>query len=221
MTWPATRSKASVSTASPRACACDLRCTPTIPVSRTRSKHAPTTWPVADSSNAGSRVPTKRRTSSSAAQLRCAPSTTTFGPTAGHGGAGTNYSARVHNYSSMNDYCPSAGVNDLFDRFLEGPEEVWDVWCRIATLHGAKVPTGNSQTPRPSIDDVIDRVSPAEAAVLSDYSAANTPSRSNSPNCARTESCSSPIASCCPIWLSTIGTASLSHRPPGQTCSSP
>jgi thiopeptide-type bacteriocin biosynthesis protein len=28
-------------------------------------------------------------------------------------------------------------LNDLFFRVLEGPEEVWDVWCNLASLHGS------------------------------------------------------------------------------------
>jgi thiopeptide-type bacteriocin biosynthesis protein len=64
-------------------------------------------------------------------------------------------------------------LNDLFERFLEGPEEVWDVWCRVAVLHGAPaVGEGPAVAPM-RIEDLIDRVTPRERAILRCYSSCN------------------------------------------------
>jgi protein-L-isoaspartate(D-aspartate) O-methyltransferase len=64
-------------------------------------------------------------------------------------------------------------LNDLFSQCLEGPEEVWDVWCRLAALHGG-TEAGRAHGARAwCIADLADRVSPGERAVLRQYSLAN------------------------------------------------
>jgi thiopeptide-type bacteriocin biosynthesis protein len=64
-------------------------------------------------------------------------------------------------------------LNDLFSRFLEGPEEVWDVWCRIAGLHGATAIGDGPATAALRIADIIDRVASGERAVLRKYCSCN------------------------------------------------
>ena len=66
-----------------------------------------------------------------------------------------------------------AVLNDLFVRALEGPEEVWDVWCQVAALHGRRPPMGAATAPRLRIEDLVARVSVAERGVLEAYSRAN------------------------------------------------
>src|SRR5205823_1003160 len=64
-------------------------------------------------------------------------------------------------------------LNDLFAGFLDGPEEVWDVWCRVAALHGTSVVSEGPATPAIRIDHVIDRVTPGEQVILHNYSSYN------------------------------------------------
>jgi thiopeptide-type bacteriocin biosynthesis protein len=64
-------------------------------------------------------------------------------------------------------------LNDLFIQCLEGPEEVWDVWCRLAALHGATEAGRVHRAPAWRIADLLDRVSPGERAVLRRYSSAH------------------------------------------------
>ncbi|MGW4029827.1 thiopeptide-type bacteriocin biosynthesis protein [Streptomyces sp. NPDC004838] len=66
-----------------------------------------------------------------------------------------------------------AVLNDLFLRFLEHPEEIWDVWCRIASLHGASVTEKGGAVPVPTMERIISRVGTEESAILHDYSLAN------------------------------------------------
>src|SRR5436190_20146465 len=60
-------------------------------------------------------------------------------------------------------------LNDLFAKFLDGPEEVWDVWCRVATLHGASVVSEGPAIQAIRIEDLIDRVTPGEQVILRSY----------------------------------------------------
>lgn len=58
---------------------------------------------------------------------------------------------------------------DLFDRVLDSSmEEIWDVWCSIAEMHG--VPRPDAPCSRPPADY---RLSLADRAVLNDYHEAN------------------------------------------------
>jgi thiopeptide-type bacteriocin biosynthesis protein len=64
-------------------------------------------------------------------------------------------------------------LNDLFGRFADGPEEVWDVWCHISALHGGSAVSEGPPVPAVQIDDVADNVSDAERALLRDVSSDN------------------------------------------------
>lgn len=64
-------------------------------------------------------------------------------------------------------------LNDLFARFLDGPEEVWDVWCRVAALHGASVESECQPTPAIRIEHLIGQVTPREKQILCTYSSCN------------------------------------------------
>jgi thiopeptide-type bacteriocin biosynthesis protein len=77
--------------------------------------------------------------------------------------------------TSISSKLLSLGVlNDLFARFVEGPEEVWDVWCRVAALHGAPAVAGDGPAaPAIRIDDLLEHVTPRERAVLRSYSTHN------------------------------------------------
>jgi thiopeptide-type bacteriocin biosynthesis protein len=63
----------------------------------------------------------------------------------------------------------TAVLNDLFTRCLEGPEEVWDVWCRMAALHGGLPARQSHACAAPNIATLLDGVSPGERAVLRGY----------------------------------------------------
>lgn len=68
----------------------------------------------------------------------------------------------------------SVGVlNDLFSQCLEGPEEIWDVWCRLAVLHGASVLSDGSAMPRIGIEQLLEQVTPKERSLLRKYVACN------------------------------------------------
>jgi thiopeptide-type bacteriocin biosynthesis protein len=68
----------------------------------------------------------------------------------------------------------ACALNDLFARFLDGPEEVWDVWCRVAALHGAcVVREGQAATAPSRIEDLINRVTPEEQQIFRTYSSCN------------------------------------------------
>jgi thiopeptide-type bacteriocin biosynthesis protein len=70
--------------------------------------------------------------------------------------------------------CSLAVMNDLFLRFLDGPEEVWDVWCHIAALHGGSV-RGEPVSAAPArIEHLMPRGSAKERRVLRRYELANT-----------------------------------------------
>jgi thiopeptide-type bacteriocin biosynthesis protein len=64
-------------------------------------------------------------------------------------------------------------LNDLFSQFLDGPEEVWDVWCRIAALHAASVRSDGPAMPVVLIEHLIDQATPEERVILRNYSAYN------------------------------------------------
>lgn len=65
-------------------------------------------------------------------------------------------------------------LNDLFSQFLGGPEEVWDVWCRVAALHGSSIGSDGPAMPAILIEHLIDRVTPEEQAILRNYSLYNS-----------------------------------------------
>ncbi|WP_328433158.1 thiopeptide-type bacteriocin biosynthesis protein [Streptomyces sp. NBC_00425] len=67
-----------------------------------------------------------------------------------------------------------AVLNDLFLRFLEFPEEIWDVWCRVTCLHGARVLGESSAVAVPTIERIIGHLGPEESAILHAYASANT-----------------------------------------------
>ncbi|GAA2767623.1 hypothetical protein GCM10010103_66650 [Streptomyces paradoxus] len=67
-----------------------------------------------------------------------------------------------------------AVLNDLFLRFLEYPEEIWDVWCRITYMHGARVTSESSTVAVPTIERILGHLGPEESAILCAYSSANT-----------------------------------------------
>jgi thiopeptide-type bacteriocin biosynthesis protein len=76
--------------------------------------------------------------------------------------------------TSLNPRLLSVSVlNDLFAAFTDGPEEVWDVWCHIAVLHGDSVTLNTPAAPKVLIDDLVDRVSNREAALLRGYASSN------------------------------------------------
>lgn len=64
-------------------------------------------------------------------------------------------------------------LNDLFVQFTDGPEEVWDVWCHVATLHGDAPTGGGPPVGAPMLADLVDQVGPSEQAVLRAYEDAN------------------------------------------------
>jgi thiopeptide-type bacteriocin biosynthesis protein len=64
-------------------------------------------------------------------------------------------------------------LNHLFAAFLDGPEEVWDVWCRLATLHGASIVSEGERPVVLGIDDLLDRVTPDEQRILRSYASIN------------------------------------------------
>lgn len=64
-------------------------------------------------------------------------------------------------------------LNDLFVRSTGGPEEVWDVWCHLAVLHGDSPVSEGPPAPVVLIDDLVDRVSELERSLLDDYASAN------------------------------------------------
>lgn len=66
-----------------------------------------------------------------------------------------------------------AVLNDLFSRFTQGPEEVWDVWCRLAKLHGHSVIAAGPPASAVVLDDLVGQVHDAEAALLHEQAAAN------------------------------------------------
>lgn len=76
--------------------------------------------------------------------------------------------------ASLNPRLLSVSVlNDLFAAFTDGPEEVWDIWCHIAVLHGDVVAIDAPRSPKVVIDDLVDRVSGAEATLLRKYASSN------------------------------------------------
>lgn len=66
-----------------------------------------------------------------------------------------------------------AVLNDLFVRFVGGPEEVWDVWCRVAALHGAPVDGEGAAVPILGLEQLHGRVTAREQAVLRRYASGN------------------------------------------------
>jgi thiopeptide-type bacteriocin biosynthesis protein len=69
-----------------------------------------------------------------------------------------------------------AVLNDLFTRALDGPEEVWDVWCEVAALHGRRPAWSDhadARAPRVRIEDLAPHVSPKEGRVLEACGKAN------------------------------------------------
>jgi thiopeptide-type bacteriocin biosynthesis protein len=64
-------------------------------------------------------------------------------------------------------------LNQLFARFLDDPEEIWDVWCRVAALHGVSVVSGDPAVAAVRIEDLIERVTPPEQGILRSYSSYN------------------------------------------------
>jgi thiopeptide-type bacteriocin biosynthesis protein len=64
-------------------------------------------------------------------------------------------------------------VNDLILALLDDRDELWDVWCRIAVLHGGEVlPLGTDGT-LPTVADLRVIASPREQALLDFYQRAN------------------------------------------------
>jgi thiopeptide-type bacteriocin biosynthesis protein len=64
-------------------------------------------------------------------------------------------------------------LNDLFARVVEGdPDEVWDVWCHVASLHGSS-PSNDGAIPRIRIEHLSERASEPERRVLRSYARAN------------------------------------------------
>ena len=66
-----------------------------------------------------------------------------------------------------------AVLNDLFARFVDGPEEIWDVWRRLAALHGdSLVDAAAALAPvRPA--HLVERVGARHQRVLRAYEQAN------------------------------------------------
>jgi thiopeptide-type bacteriocin biosynthesis protein len=64
-------------------------------------------------------------------------------------------------------------LNDLFGQFCNGPEEVWDVWCHIAALHGESILDGGERPTAPTIERLVSHASSPVLSVLRAYSAAN------------------------------------------------
>lgn len=64
-------------------------------------------------------------------------------------------------------------LNDLFSRVLQADEEVWDVWCNLATLHQSQPASGPATTPAIQLADLSPRVAPAERRLLATYARAN------------------------------------------------
>ena len=82
-------------------------------------------------------------------------------------------------------------LNDLFAGFTDGPEEVWDVWCHVAVLHGDAARGSAPPAPAVLIDDLVDRVRPAETALLRSHASANADlARDSSARSTRPGSCS-------------------------------
>jgi thiopeptide-type bacteriocin biosynthesis protein len=65
-----------------------------------------------------------------------------------------------------------AVLNDLFARFSEGPEETWDLWCRVGALHG-QAPEGRSGVPAIRPADLAPRLAVAQRRILAGQVAAN------------------------------------------------
>jgi thiopeptide-type bacteriocin biosynthesis protein len=65
-----------------------------------------------------------------------------------------------------------AVLNDLFARFCEGPEETWDLWCRVAALHG-QAPEGRAGVPAVQPADLSPRLTAPQRRILTAQSAAN------------------------------------------------
>lgn len=64
-------------------------------------------------------------------------------------------------------------LNDLFARAVgEDPDEVWDVWCHVAALHG-RPPSSDGAIPRIRIEHLSERASGPERRVLRSYASAN------------------------------------------------
>jgi thiopeptide-type bacteriocin biosynthesis protein len=66
-----------------------------------------------------------------------------------------------------------AVLGDLFERVLEGPEEVWDVWCNLAALHGMEPAAGEATTPPLDLAALAPLVSARERPILRRYASAN------------------------------------------------
>jgi thiopeptide-type bacteriocin biosynthesis protein len=64
-------------------------------------------------------------------------------------------------------------LNDLFEQFLDGPEEVWDVWCRVASLHGVSAINEGQATSAVRIEHLIEQVTIEEKRILCLYSSCN------------------------------------------------
>ncbi len=67
-------------------------------------------------------------------------------------------------------------LSDLFQQCVDAPEEVWDVWCRLAALHGdAAAPAGAADAAAPAwcLEDLAVRVNAAEQVVARRYASAH------------------------------------------------
>lgn len=66
-----------------------------------------------------------------------------------------------------------AVLNDLFRRAVDGPEEVWDCWWNLASLHGHAAPGDESTLPTIAIDALLGRVPSPDERLLKAYRRAN------------------------------------------------
>jgi thiopeptide-type bacteriocin biosynthesis protein len=67
-----------------------------------------------------------------------------------------------------------AALNSLFHGLVGGiPEEVWDIWCRLAALHGERPSDGDPRVPAVTPDALIGHVTADEWAVIQAYVRAN------------------------------------------------
>ena len=68
----------------------------------------------------------------------------------------------------------SAGVlNDLFVSTVDGPEEVWDVWCNLARMHEPETLVGPAGVGAITLAELAPLVSPAERRLLARQARAN------------------------------------------------